>query len=178
MSLSNNSGDASAKEPTTSSTNPLDDGSMATSLRYGHKCILPLHAFYTLQNLMAAYDSTDPRAEALSTNTSAGHDKPQYQEMPSQSLAASNKDTSTWMTETSYRTTTAPLTALPEMTHPLSCMLDYVQYHIPKEELAVALWSGAMIIDTAGSVKNGHGMYAFVILILPSDDEPILACRL
>jgi len=65
-----------------------------------------------------------------------------------------------------------------ETTHPLSQMLDYVQYRVPKEELAAALWAGATIIGTDGSVKNGHGRYAFVILILPPDDEPILACRL
>jgi len=64
------------------------------------------------------------------------------------------------------------------MTHPLSRILDYVQYRVPKAELAAALWSGKTIICTDGSVKNGHGTYAFVILILPPDDKPILACRL
>jgi len=57
-------------------------------------------------------------------------------------------------------------------------MLDYVQYRVPKEELAAALWAGAAIIGTDGSVKNSHGTYTFVILVLPPDDEPILACRL
>jgi len=44
--------------------------------------------------------------------------------------------------------------------------------------LAMALWAGDTIIGTDGSVKNGHGMYAFAIIILVNDDEPILACRL
>jgi len=46
-------------------------------------------------------------------------------------------------------------------------MLDYVQYRVPKEELAAALWAGATIIGTDGSVKNGHGTYAYVIIIVP-----------
>jgi len=62
--------------------------------------------------------------------------------------------------------------------NPLSKMLDYVQYRVPKEDLAMALWAGDTIIGTDGSIKNGHGTYAFVIIILVNDDEPILACRL
>jgi len=57
-------------------------------------------------------------------------------------------------------TTTAPPTTPNEKTHPLNQMLDYVQYQVPKEELAAALWAGAVIIGTDGSVKNGHGTYA------------------
>jgi len=62
--------------------------------------------------------------------------------------------------------------------NPLSRMLHYIQYHVPKKDLAVALWSGDTIIGTGGSIKNGHGMYAFAILILVNNKELILACHL
>jgi len=57
-------------------------------------------------------------------------------------------------------------------------MLDYIQYRVPKEDLTTALWSGDTIIGTDRSIKNGHGTYAFAIIILVNDDELILACRL
>jgi len=57
-------------------------------------------------------------------------------------------------------------------------MLDYVQYRVHKEELATALWSGNTIIGMDGSIKNSHGTYTFVIIILVPGDKLILACRL
>ena len=53
-----------------------------------------------------------------------------------------------------------------------------MEFHLPIDEVAYALWSGDAIICTDGSVSNDNGTYALVILTHLNLPEPTIAVRL